>query len=142
MIPQISIVLCSVSLVLVVLAIKTLIAPHGVSCHLIWPFEERLILDHLQNLVHRFSEHRINHLSIGRPWPSSKVSPRLVVIIPIRPEILHLLRYNLSLTFPLLLVFLNPFIFVNPVHELAHTSDRLSYISAHIMARNAKMLNN
>jgi len=69
------------SLVLVVLAIKALIAPHGISCHLIWQFEERLILDLLQNLVHRFSEHRINHLSIGRPWLPSKVSLRSVVIV-------------------------------------------------------------
>ena len=80
MIPQISTVLCSVSLVLVVLAIKALIAPYGVSCHLIWPFEEWLILDLFQNLVHWFSEHHINHLSIGKPWLPSKVSPRSVVI--------------------------------------------------------------
>ena len=52
MIPQISTVLRSVSLVLVVLAIKALIAPQGVSCHLIYLFEERLILNLLHNLVH------------------------------------------------------------------------------------------
>ena len=67
MVPQISTVLSGVSLVLVVLAIKALIAPHGVSCHLIWPFEERLILNLLLNLVHWFLEHSINRLSIGRP---------------------------------------------------------------------------
>ena len=67
MILQISIVLYGVPLVLVVLAIKALIAPHGVSCHLIWPFEERLILNLLLNLVHWFLEHSINRLSIGRP---------------------------------------------------------------------------
>ena len=44
MILQISTVLCGVSLVLVVLAIKALM-PQGVYCHLIWPFEERLILN-------------------------------------------------------------------------------------------------
>ena len=66
MIPQISIVPRNVSLVLV-LAIKALIAPYRVSCHLIFPFEERLILDLFLNLVHRISEHCINHLSIGRP---------------------------------------------------------------------------
>ena len=109
-----------------VLVIKALIAPHGVSCHFIWLFEERLILDLLQNLVHRFSEHRINHLSIGKLWLPSKVSSRSVVIVPVRLEIPLLLRDNLSLTFPLLLVFLNPFILVNLVHELAHIGDRLS----------------
>ena len=40
MIPQSSTILCGVSLVLVVLAIKALIASHGVSSHLIWPFKE------------------------------------------------------------------------------------------------------
>ena len=126
MIPQISTVLINVSLVLVELAIKALIAPHGVSGHLIWPFEEQLILDLLQNLVHRLSKHHINHLSIGRPWLPSKVSLRSVLIISIRPEILPLLRDNLNFPFPLLLVFLNPFILINLVHELVHTSDRLS----------------
>ena len=126
MIPQIPTVLHSVSLVLVVMAIKALIAPHGVFCHLIRPCEEWLILNIHQNLMHRFSKHRINHLSTSKPWLPSKVSSRSVVIIPIRPEILSLLRDYLSITFPLLLVFLNPFIFVNLVHELAYTGDRLS----------------
>ena len=67
MIPEISTVLCGVPLILVVLAIKTLIAPQGVSCHLVWLFEERLIFNLLQNLKYRFSEHRINHLGTGRP---------------------------------------------------------------------------
>ena len=126
MIPQISTILCSVSLVLIVLTIKSLVAPYRISCHLIWSLEERLILDLLQNLVHQFSEHRIDHLSIGRPWLPNKVFPRSVIIVPVQPEIPPLLRDSLSLIFPLLLVFLNSFILVNPVHELAHTGDRLS----------------
>ena len=100
MIPQISTILNSVSLVLVVLAIKALITPHRVSCHLIWPFKEQLILDFLQNLVHWFSEHCINRLSIGRPWLPNKVSPRSVVIVPIRPEIPPLWWITLALPFP------------------------------------------
>ena len=67
MILQISTVLCGVSLVLVVLAIKALIAPQGVSCYLICQFEERLILNLLQNLMYQFSEHHINLLSIRGP---------------------------------------------------------------------------
>ena len=120
MIPQISIVL-------VVLVIKTLIVPQGVSCHLVWSFEEWLILNLLKDLMHRFSKHRINHLGTSRPRLPSKVPSRLVVIVLVQPEIHSLLRDNLSLTFPLLLVFLNPLILINPVHELAHTSDRLSH---------------
>ena len=81
MIPQISTVLRSASLVLMVLAIKALIVPHWVSYHLIWPLEEWLILDLLQNLVRWFLEHRINHLSIGRPWLPSEVFLRSVVIV-------------------------------------------------------------
>ena len=126
MIPQFSTILCGMPLCLVVLAIKTLIAPQGVSCHLVWPFEEWLILNLLQNLKYRFSEHRINHLGTGRPRLPSKVLSRSVVIVSVRLEISTLLRDNLSLTFPLLLVFLNPLILVNPIHELAHTSDKLS----------------
>ena len=67
MIPQISTVLRSVPLVLIVLAIKALVTPHGVSSHLVWSFEERFILYLFQNLMHQFSEHHINRLSISRP---------------------------------------------------------------------------
>lgn len=35
------------------------------------------------------------------------------------------MRDNLNLPLPLLLVLLYPFILINPVHELAHTSYRL-----------------
>ena len=106
-IPQISTVLYGVPLVLVVLLIKTLTA--------------------LQGLMHRFSEHRINHLGTSRPRLPRKVPSRLVVIVSIQPKIPLFLRDNLSLTFPLLLVFLNPLILVNLVHELVHTGDRLSH---------------
>ena len=54
-------------LVLMVLAIKALVTPHRVSSHLVWPFEERLILYLLKNLMHRFLKHCINCLSISRP---------------------------------------------------------------------------
>ena len=67
MVPQISAVLGGVSLVLVVVAIKALVASHGISCHLIWPFEEQLILNLFQYLVHWHSEHSINRLGVGRP---------------------------------------------------------------------------
>ena len=52
MVPQIPVVFGGISLVLVVVAIKALIAPHRVSCHLIWSFEERLVLNFFQYLVH------------------------------------------------------------------------------------------
>ena len=77
--------------------------------------------------MHRFSEHRINHLDTSKPRLPSKVPPRSVVIVSVQPEIPPFLRDNLSLTFPLLLVFLNPLILVNSVHELAHIGDKLSH---------------
>ena len=126
MIPQVPIVFGGVSLVLVVVAIKALIAPHRISYHLIWPFEEWLILNLFQHLVHWFSKHNINCLRVGSSRLPSKVSPWSVIIVSVRPEISPLLKDNLSLTFPLLLVFLNPFIFVNPIHELTQTSDKFT----------------
>ena len=67
MVPQILAILRSVSLVSMVLAIKALVAPRGVSSHLVWLFEKWLILELLQNLMHQVSEHCINHLGVGRP---------------------------------------------------------------------------
>jgi len=67
MILQIPAVLGGVSLVLVVVAIKALIAPHGVPYHLIWPSEEWLIFNLFKNLMHQFLEYSIDHLSISRP---------------------------------------------------------------------------
>ena len=100
--------------------------PHGVSCHLIWPFEEWLVLDLLQNLVYWLLEHSINYLPVSRFRLPCKVPPRSVIIVPVPPEIPYLLRDNLSLSFPLLLVFLNPFLFVNSVHEFAYVGNRLA----------------
>ena len=67
MVPQIPAILRSVSLVLMVLAIKVLVAPCGVSSHLVQPFEKWLVLDLFQNLTHQFLEHGIDHLGVGRP---------------------------------------------------------------------------
>jgi len=66
-VPQIPTVFCSVPLVLMVFAIKALVAPHRVSSHLVRPFEERLIFNLLQNLMHRFSEYCINYLGVSKP---------------------------------------------------------------------------
>ena len=126
MIPQVLAVFDGVSLVLVIMTIKALIAPHEISCHLILPFKERFILNFFEHLAHWLSEHNINCLRVGSSRLPSKVSPRSVIIILVQPEILHLLRDNLSLTFTLLLVFLYFFILVNPIYELMHTGDRFT----------------
>ena len=126
MVPQIFTVLRNVSLVLMVLAIKALVTPHRVSSHFVWPFEEQFILYLLQNLMHQFSEHSINHLSVGRPRLPCKISLRSVIIVSVRLEIPPLLRDNFSLSFTLLLVFLNPFILINSIHKLTHASNRFA----------------
>ena len=66
MVPQIPAILCSVPLVLMVLAIKVLVSSQGIPSHLVWPFEEQFVLNLLHNLVHQFSEHYIDRLSVGR----------------------------------------------------------------------------
>ena len=66
MIPLVPAIFGEVSLVLVIMAIKALVAPSGISCHLIWPFEERLVLNLFQHLAHWLLEHSINRLSMGK----------------------------------------------------------------------------
>ena len=71
------------------------------------------------------SEHSIDNLHVSRSGLPCKVSPWLVIVVKlVRPEVPPLLRDNLCFTFTQLLVFFNPFIFVNLVHELAQTGDR------------------
>ena len=98
---------------------------HKVSSHLIWPFKVWLILNLFQDLMHWFSEHRANHLSSSRPRLPNKVFSWLIIVIFVRPEIPFILRDNLSLPFPLMLVFVDPLILVNTVHEPTHTPYRL-----------------
>ena len=66
------------------------------------------------------SEHSIDRLRVGRSGLLCKVSPWSVIVIkPIHPEVPPILRDNLRFTFTQLLVFFNPFILVDLVHELA-----------------------
>ena len=75
--------------------------------------------------MHWLTEHCANHLSSSRPRLPSKVSSRPIIVVLVRPEISPILGDNFSLPFPLLLVFLDPLILVNTVHELTHTPHRL-----------------
>ena len=126
MIPQVSAILRSMSVVLVILAIKTLIMPHNISCYLIRPFEERPVFNLFQDLLYWFSEHSINHLGVGRSRLPNKVFPRSVIIVSVQLEIPHLLKDHLSLSSPLQLVFFYPFVLVNPFHKLVHTDNKLT----------------
>ena len=121
MIPLSSIVFGGMSSFLVVLAMKTLVALHEVSSHLVWPFKVWLILDFLQYLIYWLSEHCVDHLRSHRPRLPNKIPLGFVIIVFVLPEIPLVLRDNLSLSFPLLLVFLNQIVFVNTVYKPTHT---------------------
>ena len=95
-----------------------------VSSLLIWPFKKWLVLNFFQNLMYWLSENRVNHLSSGRPRLPSKVSLGSVIVVSVRPKIPHILRDNLSLPFPLLLILFDLFILVNLVHELTYTANK------------------
>ena len=109
---------------LVILAMKALVMPQGVSFHLVWPFKVQLVLDLLQDLMHWFSEHSVNHLRSRKPGLPGKILSESVIVVTVRLEIPPLLRNNLTLPLTLLLVFLDPFILIYLIHELAYTGGR------------------
>ena len=103
-----------------ILAIETLIMPHGVTFHFIWPFKVWFNLYLLKNLMHMLLEYCVDHLGSGKPSMSSKISLRSVVIIPLRPKVSSVKESHFCLPLPLLLIILNLFLFINLVHELTH----------------------
>ena len=125
-IPEVPVVLHGMPVVLVVLAIKVLIVPHGLSRHLIRPFKVWLFLDFFQHPMYWFSEYNIDSLCVGYPRLPYKIPPRTVVVISVRPEIPHLLRDNLLFSSTLQLVFLHSFILIDLIHQLAHVGGRLA----------------
>ena len=125
MIPQSSTVLGGLPSFLMVLTMKTLVASRGVSSYLVWPFEIWLILGHLQDLMYWLSKHRANHLRSRRPRLPNKIPSWPTIIVSVQPKIPLVLWDNLSFSLPLLLVFLNPLVFVNTIHKPTHTPYRL-----------------
>ena len=126
MIPQISTILNSVSMILMIMAIKVLVMIHRISCHLIRPLEERFVFNFLQDLLYWLSKYSIHRLSVGRCKLPSTVSPRSGVLDPIRPEIPSLLRDQLHLSFPLKLILLNLPILIIHIHHLMYTDNRFT----------------
>ena len=76
--------------------------------------------------MYRFSEYDVNRLRVGLSGLPCEISPRTVIVVSIQPEITPLLRDNLLLSFPLQLVLFHSFVFVNLVHKLTYTGDRLA----------------
>ena len=114
------------SVVLVVLAIKVLVAPCGFPRHLIRPFKVWFVLDFLQHRMYWFSEHSTDSLRVGCSGVPYEISHRVVAVVSIQPKIPPLLRDNLLLSLTLQLVFLFSFILVDSIHQLAHTGGKLT----------------
>ena len=124
MVPQCSAVLGGTSPFLVVLAVKALVAPQRVFTHSVQSFKIWLVFYLLQNLMHWFTKHSIDHLRSCRPRLPDKIPSESVIFVTVRPEIPPLLRDNLTLSLAFLLVLFNPLTLVNPIHELVYTDDR------------------
>ena len=116
------------SVVLVVLTVKVLIAPRGLSRHLIQPLKVWLVIDFLQHSMYWFSKYDIDNLGVGYSGLPYEISPRAIAVISVRPEIPCLLRDNLLFSLTMQLVFLYSFILINSIHQLAHTGGRLASI--------------
>ena len=125
-VPEVPVVLRGMPVVLVVLAIKVLIAPRELSRHLIRPLKVWLVLDFFQHPMYWFSEYSIDSLYVGYSRLPYEISPRTVAVISVRPEIPPLLRDNLFFSSTLQLVFLHSFILINPIHQLAHAGGGLA----------------
>ena len=119
-------VLRGMPVVLVGLAIKVLIAPCGLSRHLIQPLKVWLVFYFFQYPMYWFLEHSTDSLCVGYSRLPYEISPRAVTVISVRHEISHLLRDNLLFSLTLQLVFLYSFILIDPIHQLAHTGGRLA----------------
>ena len=84
---------------LVVLAMKALVAFHGISSHLIWPFKVWLVFYFFQDLLHGFLKYSANYLSSNWTRMPSEVSLGSVTIISVWPEISLVLRDYLNFPF-------------------------------------------
>ena len=71
------------SSLLMVMAMKSLVAPRRVFSYLIWPFEVWLILDLVQDLMYWLSEHRVNHLRSRKPRFPRKIPSGPIIIVSV-----------------------------------------------------------
>ena len=126
MIPQIPTFFHSMSLVLMVLTIEARVSPRRVPGHFVRPFKEWFIFYLLENLMHWFLKYNTNHLGVGRSCWSDIIFLRSNGFKSIQPKIPSLLRDNLRFTFYLLLIFLNPLVFINLIRKLVHTGNRFT----------------
>ena len=125
-IPEVPAILCGMSVVLVVLAIKVLVSLCGLSRHLIRPSKVWFALDFFQHLMHWFSEYSPNILCVGCLRLPCEISHWATVGVSVRPEISPFLRDKLLLSLALHLVFFYSLVLIDPIHQLVHASGRLA----------------
>ena len=107
------------TMVSMILTIETSVSLFRVSHHLVGPFEEGLIFNLFQDLVHRLSEYSSDHLAVTGYLLLSIIPYRPVIIILVRPKFSPFLRDKFSFPFSLLLLLLiifNPFILIHSIH--------------------------
>ena len=125
MVMQGSAILSGMSPVLVVLAIETLIAFGWVSSHFVGPFEIRLILYLYKDLIYRLLKYQADYLGISSQRLVNEVSPRSIMVVPIKLRISPFRWEDLGLTLSLHLILFDLLMLINTIHELAQTPSEL-----------------
>ena len=111
---------------LVIGIIKALIPSRRVSTYLSWPSEIRLILNAFKDFINGLLECHINSLGTlcwalpGGPWLSPISLLKLLGVI-----LFMILWWGRSFTFALQSIIFQPFVLLNPSHQLMHVFRRL-----------------
>ena len=87
-----------------ILTIEILVSLFRISHHLIGPFEEGLVFNLFQDLMHGLSEYSSDYLIITRYLLLSIIPSQPVIIVSVRPKFSPFLRDKLSFPFSLLLL--------------------------------------
>ena len=114
-------------MVSMILTIEISVSLFRVSHHLIGPFEEGLVFNIFQDLMHGLSEYSSDYLVVTGYLLLSVIPSRPVIIIPVRPEFSPFLRDKLSFPFSLLLLLLiifYPFILIHSIYQLLQAGDQ------------------
>ena len=107
------------TMVSMILTIEISVSLFRVSHHFIGPFEEGLVFNLFQDLMHGLSEYSFDHLIVTRYLLLSIIPFRPVIIVSVWPKFTPFLRDKLSFPFSLLLLLLiifYPLILIHSIH--------------------------
>ena len=110
-------------MVLMIVAVQVLVTFGRVSSYLPWPSKIGLVPYFLQHLLYWLPEYGIHCLRVALSSLSRKISSRLAKVIPFRPKIIGLGGDGLLLSPSLQLIFLHPFVLVDPIHQLMNVGN-------------------